>query len=91
MFIGLGEYAIVHGDTKATNFLSAAGRLTVLDLDAMRQETDSGRYRRVRSRDLKRFVRNFDKNPQQWNAVKAMIAQLCKDTNFDIFKKDKGK
>jgi len=91
LFIGLGEYAIVHGDTKATNFLSAAGRLTVLDLDAMRQETDSGRYRRARSRDLKRFVRNFDKNPQQWNAVKAMIAQLCKDTNFDIFKKDKGK
>jgi len=90
LFTGLREYAIVHGDTKATNFLSAGARLHVLDLDAMRQEVDSRRFRHASDRDLRRFAKNFEHQPEQFNAVQEMLAKVLLDGNHDIHSQDKG-
>lgn len=90
LFNALREHAIVHGDTKATNFLSSAAGLQVLDLDAMRQELDARRFRRASARDLQRFARNFAAHPEQHQAVQAMLAKVLLDNDYDIHSQDKG-
>jgi tRNA A-37 threonylcarbamoyl transferase component Bud32 len=90
LFSALRAYGIVHGDTKLTNFLLADGVLQVLDLDAMRQESDVRRLRRASARDLARFVRNFAPGTAQYHAVQAMLSDLLQDTEHDIQSQDKG-
>lgn len=89
LFTALRTYSIVHGDTKATNFLVADAALQVLDLDAMRQELDARRFRRAHARDLQRFACNFSQDPEQSAAVQAMLASL-QDTEHTIHMQDKG-
>lgn len=90
LFAALRAYSIVHGDTKATNFLNTQDALQVLDLDAMRQEPDGRRFRRANARDLQRFARNFESDPQQHKAVQAIVVSLLQDTEHDTYMQDKG-
>ena len=90
LFSALRAYAIVHGDTKISNFLNTPDALQVLDLDAMRQESDSRRLRRASERDLQRFARNFAAYPQQLKDVQAMLASVLRDTEHDLHLQDKG-
>jgi tRNA A-37 threonylcarbamoyl transferase component Bud32 len=62
----LAVAGLVHGDTKASNFLVHGERVAVVDLDAMRL---GGRGQR---RDLVRFLANFDGRP----ALRARCATL---------------
>lgn len=64
---------LVHGDLKATNWLlDAAGRLFLIDLDAMRRVGVRRWWRRGDRADRRRFLRNWDGNAaarqalQQW-------------------------
>ena len=90
LFRAMRAYGIVHGDTKLTNFLLTDGALQVLDLDAMRQESDARRFRRASERDIARFARNFTEGTSQHKAVQAMLSQLLQDTEHDIQSQDKG-
>jgi hypothetical protein len=57
---GLGRVRAVHGDMKATNFLvDAAGRIWIVDLDAMRFHPPGPLFRRERAKDRERFLRNW--------------------------------
>lgn len=48
-----------HGDMKANNLLVVDHRLSVIDLDSIRQHRYAWRWRRAFRRDLKRFLRNW--------------------------------
>ena len=54
---GLRESGLVHGDTKASNFLLADGQICLIDLDAMTEGVHH-------ERDLKRFLANWDALPE---------------------------
>ena len=56
IFLDLKAAGLHHGDTKATNFLVSEGRVSVADLDGMREHPGSGD-------DVARFLRNFDGKP----------------------------
>lgn len=58
------DYRIIHGDMKATNFLITDEQLMVLDLDAMRQESDKRRFKIMFSKDMKRFADNWRDRPE---------------------------
>ncbi|MEY3666567.1 MAG: hypothetical protein RL572_107 [Pseudomonadota bacterium] len=90
LFSALRAYGIVHGDTKLTNFLLADGALQVLDLDAMRHESDARRLRRASESDIARFARNFTPGTPQHKAVQAMLSEMLQDTEHDIQSQDKG-
>lgn len=50
---------ISHGDLKASNLLWDAGRVVLIDLDAMRQHTSPAGFARAWQRDRARFLRNW--------------------------------
>lgn len=90
LFGVLREYAIVHGDTKATNFIRSGDALQVLDLDAMRQELDFRRFRRASAKDLQRFAKNWEHDKDTLAAVQQMLTRLLQDAGDDIHSQDKG-
>ncbi len=58
-FRALSRMRISHGDMKATNLLWHAGRLVVIDLDAMVQHDSQAAFVRDWRRDRARFLRNW--------------------------------
>jgi tRNA A-37 threonylcarbamoyl transferase component Bud32 len=75
LFLVMREYRIVHGDMKATNFISTPERLVILDLDAMRQEKDPRRFQKAFQRDLQRFLQNWQGAPAE-EAVSQLVAEF---------------
>lgn len=68
---GLADYfqlatreQLVHGDMKATNLFADGRRIWVLDLDAMRAIGSVARWRKLFAKDLARFARNWQREPQ---------------------------
>ena len=61
-FQALFRMRISHGDMKATNLLWHAGRLVVIDLDAMIQHDSHSAFVRDWRRDRERFLRNWPKH-----------------------------
>lgn len=67
LFTVMRRYQLIHGDMKVSNFLylaasesdGAPGRLTVLDLDATRQEGCRKRFRKYFAKDVNRFLANW--------------------------------
>lgn len=57
LFRALGDAGLVHGDTKASNFLVRDDGVHLIDLDAMRRGSQA------RSRDVSRFLANWDDQP----------------------------
>ena len=51
---------LVHGDTKATNFVDVGGVIHLIDLDAMRAPRTQAGLRRGIARDLERFIANWN-------------------------------
>ncbi|MDX1490925.1 MAG: lipopolysaccharide kinase InaA family protein [Pseudohongiellaceae bacterium] len=73
LFAIMAEYGIVHGDTKATNFVLGPKRLKILDLDAMSLEPDSSRFRKAFEKDLQRFADNWVKDESKYKRVSEML------------------
>ena len=69
----LARFRIGHGDMKAHNFIIMPGGMPVLlDLDAMKQYRSGFWYRTARRKDIERFLRNWEGNPQ----VRKLFAEL---------------
>jgi tRNA A-37 threonylcarbamoyl transferase component Bud32 len=60
VFAVMEELELVHGDTKATNFLRVGDGVAVIDLDAMAPGPGASRRR---ARDRARFLANWDDRP----------------------------
>lgn len=68
-------YQISHGDMKASNFIFRAGRLYVLDLDAMHHHRTASTAQLALEKDRERFRRNWDGTAFEL-AVKQMLGEL---------------
>ncbi|MEX2381470.1 MAG: lipopolysaccharide kinase InaA family protein [Opitutales bacterium] len=55
---------LVHGDTKATNFILSQGSLYVVDLDALKLYRPSRVFERRFERDRSRFLSNWKNRPE---------------------------
>jgi len=75
LFQVMRDYHIVHGDMKASNFISTTAALIVLDLDAMRTEPDKERFRKAFGRDLQRFIANWQDKPEYAARVLSLVEQ----------------
>ncbi len=67
LFRALSAAGLRHGDTKASNFLVAAGGLALVDLDGMAEGEGNGR-------DRQRFLENFDHLPDVRERLRAAFA-----------------
>lgn len=71
-FRTLRQLCISHGDTKASNFIVADGRLFVVDLDSMRvHRRDHAKYY---ARDVERFLGNFAPGSAERRHYRSLIA-----------------
>lgn len=77
LFHIMRDYGIVHGDMKATNFISTDTALVVLDLDAMRQDQDRGHFRAAFCKDLRRFAANWQDSPEIAQRVSVIIDRVA--------------
>ena len=73
LFQVMCDYHIVHGDMKATNFISTAEALMVLDLDAMRKVSNKERFKNAFGKDLQRFIANWQDRPECAARVLALV------------------
>jgi tRNA A-37 threonylcarbamoyl transferase component Bud32 len=55
---------ISHGDMKGNNIILSEQGPVIIDLDAMHEHVSDRRYRRMRRRDLQRFMRNWEDGPE---------------------------
>jgi tRNA A-37 threonylcarbamoyl transferase component Bud32 len=55
---------ISHGDMKGSNIILSENGPVIIDLDAMHEHASDRGYRRMRHRDLQRFMRNWDDCPE---------------------------
>jgi len=62
----LASEGLVHGDTKASNFIwdSESGDMTLIDLDSMRMPAWRRAMRGGHERDCRRLLRNFAQTPE---------------------------
>jgi tRNA A-37 threonylcarbamoyl transferase component Bud32 len=74
LFARLAALRIVHGDTKATNFLVAGGRVQLIDLDAMKVYTNPVAFARAWRRDTRRFLANWRDDPEILEPMQAAVA-----------------
>lgn len=82
LFRTMRDYAIVHGDMKATNFHVNAQGITVLDLDGMFQELDQRLFEKARAKDLQRFAKNWEDSPELAQLVQQMLRNLQEDSDY---------
>ena len=78
----LARARITHGDLKATNFLMSDVGPVIIDLDAMREHRSRDRFSRAFSRDLRRFLANWDDKPRLAEAFRSRLQPLT--TDLDI-------
>ncbi len=64
LLVDLSNSRISHGDLKATNFLMAAEGPVIIDLDAMRQHKNPERFQKAFDKDLDRFMKNWEDQPE---------------------------
>lgn len=67
LFGQLHALRITHGDLKASNLLWDAGRVVLIDLDAMCQHASSAGFARAWRRDRARFLRNWPAQSPLYN------------------------
>ena len=60
----LAQCNISHGDMKGSNIILSGKGPVIIDLDAMQEHALNWLYRRMRRRDLQRFMRNWDGCPE---------------------------
>ncbi len=72
-----------HGDFKATNFLVANGKLSVIDIDGMRVHQSMQCFRRAFERDCKRLLKNWADLPQVFERFKARLAEIEIKMNYE--------
>jgi len=76
LFGDLLRAGLVHGDTKATNFIDVAGAIHLIDLDAMRAPWTRRGLRRGAAADLERFIANWPESATIRAALTRAFAPL---------------
>ena len=75
-FGALFRLKISHGDMKASNLLWQAGRLSVIDLDAMVQHDSHNAFIHDWRRDRERFLRNWPKHSPLYRWLAANLPEI---------------
>ncbi|MBK6677639.1 MAG: hypothetical protein IPG52_12760 [Rhodocyclaceae bacterium] len=74
LFARLAAARVSHGDMKATNLLwNDDDRISLIDLDAMRQHRGAASYRRAWRKDRERLLRNWPADPDLTRALAAAL------------------
>jgi tRNA A-37 threonylcarbamoyl transferase component Bud32 len=83
LFADLARAGLVHGDTKATNFVDVGDTIHLLDLDAMRAPRTQWGLRRGAAHDVARFIDN-------WTDSATIRAALSRAFGLAAFKSSDG-
>ncbi|MDG1206106.1 MAG: lipopolysaccharide kinase InaA family protein [Pseudomonadales bacterium] len=75
ILVGLSEGKISHGDLKATNFLMAQEGPIIIDLDAMREHKNEKQFERAFNRDINRFMRNWENDPNVFARFQKLLPE----------------
>lgn len=75
LLASLYRLRLSHGDLKASNFLVADGRISVLDLEAMRSHRSATGLHRAFARDIGRFLDNWRARSEVAEAFAALLLQ----------------
>ena len=65
---------ISHGDLKATNILLSDQGPVLIDLDVMRQHSSESTYRQAANKDMNRFLRNWQDNPDLLETARHLLS-----------------
>ncbi len=65
---------ISHGDLKATNILLSDQGPVLIDLDVMRQHSSESTYRQAANKDVNRFLRNWQDNPELLATARQLLS-----------------
>jgi tRNA A-37 threonylcarbamoyl transferase component Bud32 len=77
LFADLKELRLVHGDTKATNFIVNRDGVVLIDLDSMRHVRSRRRFEARFDADLRRFLDNFTTFPATYSRLRDALAPLA--------------
>ena len=78
LFRLLADTTITHGDSKATNYLVANNKLSITDLDSMREHRFKAGFRHAFTRDLDRFMRNWADLPEVSSMFRKQLVNLLR-------------
>jgi len=76
MLYHLSKSKIAHGDLKATNFVMAKEGPVIIDLDAMREYKNAESFKRAFDKDLDRFMKNWEDQPELSSRFEGLLAKL---------------
>jgi len=77
LWAALGRLRAAHGDLKATNLIVGEdGRLHLFDLDAFRFGLGARAFKRGRTKDLKRFMKNWAGRPELLQMFEAKVREV---------------
>ena len=65
---------ISHGDLKASNILLSSRGPVLIDLDAMRQHKSESTYQQAANKDVTRFLRNWQDNPDLLETARHLLS-----------------
>jgi len=54
---------ISHGDLKITNIMISESKPVIIDLDSMKQHSNKYFFNKAKTRDIKRFLKNWQDTP----------------------------
>jgi len=63
-FVQMRKHKLTHGDMKASNLLWVDGELFFVDLDAAKQHKTKSSWKISHSKDIKRFLKNWQNYPK---------------------------
>jgi tRNA A-37 threonylcarbamoyl transferase component Bud32 len=73
-FFQLAELRITHGDLKMTNILLANEKPVLIDLDGMREHLTTVGFKHAFQKELTRFMKNWEKQPEVYELFKGLLA-----------------
>ncbi|HET8708278.1 MAG TPA: lipopolysaccharide kinase InaA family protein [Pseudomonadales bacterium] len=73
LFANLKQNSLYHGDCKATNILRTPTGLCLIDLDSMRVERNPEKFTALHQKDIARFKKNFQDQPDILNALNGIL------------------
>ena len=76
MLGSLWAAGLTHGDLKADNLLLGRDGPVIIDLDAVKEHKHRAFRGKAQSRDLERFMRNWESRPDIWRQFKDLLNRL---------------
>ena len=80
----LSDVQISHGDLKATNFVMTDTGPVMVDLDGMKEHRNRQSFERAFSRDLERFMDNWQDNPRLRSRFSGLLRDLSSQYGLSL-------